>query len=196
MRNKKAWEKGERKYQALGGAAKMTAAGKALIEREFGGAFGASGRPAEEADDARFYVEAAPGEIDSKVRPLIERFSNQDASFFETDVLRETHEDLVSDGVLTEEEFASVAAAYEGAVSPIPWETTTSERETQGTPSRRIFHLFELVMPEAVAEKLKRAESLRVLSPSDLEDIHEATSQGNPAARTKDGSVIVENIFI
>lgn len=197
MRNKKAWEQnGERKYQALGGAAKMTPEGKSMLTERFDAEFGTKARPQEEADDARFFVEVLPDEREKKLAEIIDLFSKQDPSLFEDDVLREAHEDLVSDGVLSEEEFKTIRAHYEGLVSPINWKTTTSERETKGIPSRRLFHLFELEVPQALIPKLETAETLRVLSPSDIEDINAATREGNPAAKTKDGAIIVENIFL
>ena len=163
----------------------MTPEGKQKMIDSYEAEFGIAGRPEEEADDARFFVPKASDE-------LMNSFSTQDPKLFEADILRETHEDV--SGILTEEEFNTIEAHYEGAVSPIAWQTTTSERET-GTPSKRIFHLFELDVPQAVFDKLQNANSLRILSDSDIEDINAATAEGNPAAPTKDGGIIVENIF-
>lgn len=194
MRNEKVWkEKGEGKYQALGGAAKMTEEGKEALMEEYGAEFGLPGRPLEEADDARFMLTLKEQE-ENKVSNVMDAFSVQDPSLFEDNVLRETHEDLVSAGILTEEEFSQVVARYEGAVSPLKWEEKTSERET-GTPSERIFHLFELDVPEAVFQKMQESESLRILTKEDIDAINKATKDGKAAARLPDGSVIVENIF-
>lgn len=194
MRNEKVWkEKGEGKYQALGGAAKMTKEGKAALINQYGAEFGLPGRPLEEADDARFML-SLEGQGKQNVSDVLDAFSVLDPSLFEDDVLRETHEDLVSTGVISEEEFSQIAARYEGAVSPLKWKEKTSERET-GTPSERIFHLFELEVPEAIFQKMQESESLRVLSEEDIDAINVATKDGKAAARLPDGAIIVENIF-
>ena len=194
MRNEKVWkEKGEGKYQALGGAAKMTEEGRAALIKEYGAEFGLPGRPLEEADDARFMLNLKD-QRENNVSAVMDAFSVQDPSLFEDDVLRETHEDLVSAGILTEEEFSQIAARYEGAVSPLKWKDKTSERET-GTPSERIFHLFELEVPEAVFQKMQESESLRILTKDDIAAIAMATKDGKAAARLPGGAVIVENIF-
>lgn len=194
MRNEKVWrEKGEGKYQALGGAVKVTEEGKASLIATHGAEFGIAGRPVEEADDARFMLNVKErGE--ENVDAVMDAFSVQDPTLFEDDVLRETHEDLVSAGILTEEEFAQISARYEGAVSPLKWKDKTSERET-GTPSERIFHLFELEVPEAVFQKMRESEVLRILSSEDIDAINAATQEGKAAARLPDGAVVVENIF-
>jgi hypothetical protein len=194
MRNEKVWkDKGERKYQALGGAVKMTEEGKAALIATYGAEFGIQGRPAEEADDARFMLDVTE-QGEEGVTAVMDTFSAQNPAVFEDDVLRETHEDLVSAGILTEEEFSQITARYEGAVSPLKWKETTSERET-GTPSERIFHLFELEVPAAVFQKMRESESLHILTKEDIDAIATATEEGKPAARLPDGGLIVENIF-
>lgn len=194
MRNEKVWqEKEEKKYQALGGAAKMTPKGKQMLINEYGAQFGLPGRPIEEANDSRFIL-SVKNQEEAILPKVLDSFSVQDTKLFESDVLREVHEDLVGAGVLSEEEFQTISATYEGAVSPIRWKETTSERET-GTPSERIFHLFEIEVPQVVYEKMQQADALHFLSAADVVSIHKATQEGKPAAKLSDGSTIVENIF-
>ena len=113
MRNERVWkEKGEGKYQALGGAAKMTEEGKEALISTHGAEFGLPGRPLEEADDARFMLNLKErGE--EGISAVMDAFSVQDPSLFEDDVLREAHEDLVSAGILSEKDFSQIAARYE-----------------------------------------------------------------------------------
>jgi hypothetical protein len=186
---------GQRKYQAMGGAVKMTPAGMQKLVDSYGAEFGRPDRPAEENDDARFFINVAPDKKQETLDAILAGFSQLNSEEFEDDVLREALEDIEKAlGPLTSLERASMSTEYEGAVSPIRWETKTSERDTGGQ-SERIFHLFELEVPEALAVRLKESDVLRVVREQDVRDMQKATQEGVPGAPLQDGGTMVENIF-
>ncbi len=189
-----------KRYQALGGAAKVTEEGRKHLERVYGAEFGRKDRSAEEADDARFYVpleedlRASEKERNQFISSILEEFNNKNDPFFELDISRELREDLVSEGVLTEEEFKQILSKHKGAVSPILWKTKTSEREKAEIPSFRTFHLHDITVSQELFNKLKASKHLHILTEDDIEAIHRAATEGKPAGISGD-KAFVENIL-
>ncbi len=189
-----------KRYQALGGGAKVTAEGREYLERVYKAEFGRKDRSSEEADDARFYVPLkedfrTSGEARNQfVASILEEFNKKDDQFFELDIVRELHEDLVFEGILTEEEFVRVATKYKGAVSPILWKTRTSEREKAEIPSFRTFHLHDITVPQELFNKLRASKYLHILTQDDVEAIHRAATEGKSAGISGD-KAFVENIL-
>ncbi|MFH1129407.1 MAG: hypothetical protein V1686_01580 [Patescibacteria group bacterium] len=211
MRNKSLKKDGKEypRFQALGGAVKVTPEGKEELIKEFNAQFGKQGRPAEENDDARFNLELPremqefSGDTEEQKKEAAEKrnqymekvlsfFFKKENPLFEEDAMREVIGDLKS--IVSEEEKDKISTEYESTVSPIQWKVQTSERG-KGMPTARLFRLFTLEVPQEIFDKMSKSETIRILSKEDIKAIHEATESGNPAAITPDGSAIVENIF-
>ena len=197
------------RYQALGGAAKMTDSGKQEFIDKYNAEFGRPDRSAEEDDDARFFVplpenareyvgdnedqkQESKKERDGYLHDVLDPFvnPNEENPLFETDVMREVEEEL-GDVI---ESTKGVSSTYSGIVSPVEWKTKTSARET-GVPSRRLFRLFEIGVSVDQFKEMQESEKIRILSEEDLEAIRLSVKEGKPTAMTSDGGVIVENIF-
>ena len=194
------------RYQGLGGAAKISPELKIKLEKKYGASFNISGRPAEENDDARFIVDipenlrelddVSKAMRDGLISEIQSLFNKENSESYELDITRELREDLVSSGLLSEDDFTMIEENYSTTVSPIMWNKTTSERMSREVPSYRIFHLHDIILPESIFNKIKNNPKIRVLSKSDISSIKEATQNGNPAAEMEDGVVIVENVFL
>ncbi|HPJ80537.1 MAG TPA: hypothetical protein PLF70_02460 [Candidatus Portnoybacteria bacterium] len=197
------------RFQALGGAVKLTPKGKEYFIEKFNAQFGIQGRPEEENNDARFilelpkemqefsaYTEEQKNEAAERRNQYMEKvlsfFFGKDNPLFEEDVRRETLEDLSN--VILEGENNKISTKYESTVSPIQWKIKTSERET-GIPSFRLFRLFTLEVPQDIFNKMQKSDTIRILSEEDIMATHKATEVGDPVAITSDGIAIVENIF-
>lgn len=202
---------GRAKFQALGGGAKLTERAISDLRARFGESL--RFREGEESDDARFYVElpegacvgadapeeehiAAQACTDAFTQTALAPFLELDPTLIEDSVQRELEHDLkeaVPD--ITEDELHGMHSEHVGVVSPIRWSETTSTRTGGANTYCRIFHLFDITIPESLFLKMKKTDGLRVLSAEDLAQIADATRDGNVTATLKDGSVVVENVF-
>lgn len=197
-------KEGTRKFQAIGGGAKLTDEAIAQLRAEYPEI---RFRDGEESDDARFYLpvpEAAVGDSaeahkaeNTFVHSVLDRFSNPDSPLFKSGMEAELTEELTKEGdtpILDPDDLKDITVSYEGTVSPKQWEKTTSGR-AGNAGYFRFFHLYDLIVPEAVFEKVRRSNQIRVFSPEDIAAMARATAEGKAAAELPDGSVAVENLF-
>lgn len=182
------------RFQAIGGGVKVTPALREELMQRYGAEFSVPGQPTEEADDARFLVPAATHQ---DAAAILDLFSAEHSEAFEDDVLREAQEELIEEAGLSEADFVGIETRFVGALSPINYAEETTHRKYPGTVPRRLFRLYEMVVPAVVFEKLKAAPTIRVLSDTDVQAIRSATAAGSPAALTAEGdAVIVENVAL
>lgn len=193
--NPGAFAKGERKYQALGGGVKMTPLGTDNL-KSMGAEFGP--KESEEHDDARFVISA------DKFQEAFDAFAKLSPDSFESDPIREIREELSQEklsgtgSILTEDETKEIEAEYMGAVCQLPNLPETSER-TAAVPSRRLFHLFEIVVPKRIFEKMQKSTAMKLFSEKELKDIAENHAQeGKQLWKMEDAqgvATIADNIF-
>ena len=185
-----AYKQGIRRVQALGGGAHLTIRGQADLFVKFG----ASGFEADgDQFDARFL--APNNHLDS----IFKWFERRDPDLVEIDPLREIHEELVQDklpgisAVLTPQEVHSVHyMRLKNVRQPPPADGMgTSMRAQVGTPTRRLFYVFELRVSEHIFQKMRRSYSIHFLSPQEVA----TTDGGAPKGNTEDGVEIADNIF-
>lgn len=183
--NSASYRKGKRMIAALGGAAELTDEGRKILK-----AFGATEF---EGKDARFVID------DEHLEEVMGLFVNRhyQPALFETDPTREIFEELVQEKItgmgpiLTEEMAAQTKVVYRRTVRQKPPEGEgTSAREKQGMPTRRLFHLFDLLMPEDVYSRMRMHESVFFLTPTDLA----TTGGGTRKGRHDDQTEIADNI--
>lgn len=208
---------GHKRFQAIGGGAKMTDEAIELLKQEYSDIRFRSG---EEHDDARFYIplpkeivaglngsekerEEAKKASDDLGRDILARFvdlSGDAPLLKQNDVKREVAEELSGENlgfppVLSKDEANDIALEYSSVASPIEWENATSGRSDGTAGYFRIFYLYDMVVSEPVFEKLKQSSLVRFISAEDKATIRKATEEGYPAAVLADGSTIVENVF-
>lgn len=158
---------GRAKFQALGGGAKLTKDAILDLKSVFGDAL--RFRAGEESDDARFYIElpedacgdvsesdsvAVQKYVDRFAQNILDKFTEFDSTVIEDSITRELEHDLkeaVPD--ITDEELREVHSEHVGVVSPIRWQEVTSGRSSGVNNYYRIFHLFDITLPEAVFKK-------------------------------------------
>lgn len=186
-----AYKQGIRRVQALGGGAHLTAAGQADLFVKFGAEdFEADGT----RFDARFL---APN---NHLESVLKWFEKRDPNMLEIDPLREIHEELTKEklsgipAVLTSQEVHSVNyLGLKTVRQPPPAEGRgTSMRERSGIPTRRLFYVFELRVPEFIFQKMLHSETIHFLSVEEVATTDGGARKGN----TKDGVEIADNIFI
>lgn len=115
---------------------------------------------------------------------------------YEADVSRELEEELKKIGVLTSgEDIQDIVANYTGTVSPMRWKETTSSRLEDAAGYERIFNLFDIKISEAIFNRMKNSENIKILSKEEIEAIKQAKTERKAAAELPDGSIVVENVF-
>jgi hypothetical protein len=182
--NRGALMQGRRLVSAVGGAAEMTEAGKALLASRFGAEF-------QEGMDARFLVE------EGRLEEVLQLFEARDTSLYEIDPSRELMEELATKELpiqdapaLTSEEAASLTVRFAKTARQRA-RGSTSAREVEGMPTRRLFNLFEIVAPMAVVEKLKQSSAIYFLSEEEIATTQGGFSQGHAF----DGSGLADNLM-
>lgn len=184
--NKKAFlEKGRFLITALGGAAEMTPLGKKLLESRYGAEF-------QEGMDARFVID------ESHLEDVLRIFESRDSSLYETDATREVREELATkelpildSPVLSEKEMTQVKVVYvKTARQQSSGATGTSAREGE-IPTRRIFNLFEIVVPKAIFEKIAACPAVKILTPQEIATTRGGASKG----RAADGAELGDNLI-
>ncbi|MFZ2167319.1 MAG: hypothetical protein WAV50_00445 [Minisyncoccia bacterium] len=186
---------GSRQYQALGGGAMLTEAGKSMLEDSFG-ASDFELDPHTGCYDARFRLD------ERDVEPVFKLFSDT--------VLMKLYErnpvmDIIAE--LTGKEFAVeyghilpgdradlVQTAFVRTVrqEPSVLGADTSERALAvEMPTRRLFRIYELIMSDAIFAMLRSSPAVRFLTEKELK----TTDGGSKAGVTDDGHVIRNNLF-
>ena len=183
--NRKQFEKGNKIFAALGGAAELTAAGvvglKTLYSAEL-----------TEGNDARFTVKA------KHLESVIELFRDRNASLYETNPQRELSEELGKteltgiSAVLDADEAQKLSFSSIGSYRQPVSKTGTSARSVDGTASRRFFNLFEVSVSPEQLEKLRQHPAVRFFTEDELKSTHGGSTKG----QTSDGALIADNIFI
>ena len=207
-------KEGKKRYQAIGGGAKLSQEAIVQLREEFPSI---RFREGEESDDARFYlplpdgatVEAMASEEQQAeandiqnafVHSVLDRFSEQNPALFEASSEREFMEELTESKlgqapVLTEDDVRAVQIKYEGVISPIQWGARTSARAGSAGGYYRLFHLFDIAVSEEIFAKMQASPLIKILSEEDKLAIRQSTESGEAAAQLADGSIVVENIF-
>ncbi len=191
-----------KRFQAIGGAVKVTEQLRKKLKDKLGAQFGTTGS-AEENDDARFHLpipeelramdDATSQKRVAYIWSVINKFSDISSKEFETSVQREMHEDFVGKGIISESDFAGVTSRYVGGVTPIQFSYSTSARGG-AAPSHRLFHLHDIEVSEEVFNKISSNSKIKILSEDDVARRARASATGQPASILADGSVLVENI--
>lgn len=184
--NKKALEKGKRLISALGGAAEVTPYGKEMIQTVYRAEF-------QEEMDARFVID------ESHLEGVLNLFANRDQLVYEIDASREVREELATkelpildSPVLSEEEVAQVKVVYAKTVrQQSSGGAGTSAREGE-VPTRRIFNLFELVVPAAIFEKIVACPAIKILTAEEIATTCGGASKGQAA----DGAELGDNLIL
>ncbi len=195
---------GKPRYQALGGGAKLTATAKTELENSFGANI--RFRDGEEADDARFYITTplarpatgaiSPADLPESVLAVTEAFSALDVRVIEDSVDRELKEEISElDLGLSGDELEQMQAHYETSVCPPETRVSNSGRSKGADLNFRVFHLFDVTVPQAVFEKLCLSDRFRVLSKTDMEAFRQATESRETKAVAQDDVYLVENLF-
>lgn len=189
--NPKALKKGERKIQALGGAAHLTDKARQHLSdwhsaREF----------EKDGDfwDARFRVDK--WEVEHVMRIL----SRRDSNFIELDPTRELVSEITGakypdeERILMPSQMDGFAVRYirtTRQATPVDG-IGSSSRAVVGVPSHRLFHVFALVLLEQSYKALLASPYVRVLHPWEL-----ATTKGGAKVGTTDnGETIADNLFL
>lgn len=185
--NPKAYTQGERRVQALGGAALLEEAGRQhLIDRYGAHSF--------EETDARF---RAPREsVEEITRFFLDYETN--GELFELDPMRELIEELGSQEkydkhspVLSGRELARVTPLYaKTLIQPLPQAEGTSDRG-KGQENRRIFRIHTLAAPGDVISRLRNSAVIRFLRDGELD----TTNGGRCRGRTDDCEEIADNLW-
>ncbi|MCU0678316.1 MAG: hypothetical protein MUF19_01865 [Candidatus Pacebacteria bacterium] len=195
---------GKQRFQALGGGAKLTNLAKEAFESDFGDSI--TFRSGEEASDARFYITTplvtipnspmSPRDLPENVLAITDRFSRLDETIIETDVIRELEEELTKlDPSLTSVELSTLETRYKTSVCPVAISGSNTGKAQGADMSFRVFHLFDVVLPEAVFNKLRQSDMLRLLSVDDMIALRKAAESKQSKAETVDGAYLVENLF-
>jgi hypothetical protein len=170
---------------ALGGAAKLTSGGKKYITQQFQA-------QTIEGMDARFVVPAYQTES------VLKFFTGRVAELFEIDPTREISEELSEEKitgispVLSREEVRWIQVEYVKTMpQPFSEGLGTSARERFDIPTRRLFHFFEMVVPEAVFLSMSVHPAIRLLTEEELA----TTKGGSQKGTTNDGVALADNLF-
>lgn len=183
--NKKALEKGKRLITALGGAAEVTPYGKEMIQVVYGAEF-------QEGMDARFVIN------ESHLQGVLNLFEDRDPLVYETDASREVKEELATKElpildapVLSEEEMTQVKVVYVKTVRQQSSDGPgTSAREGE-IPTRRIFNVFEIVVPAVIFEKMAACPAIKILTSEEIA----TTCGGAGKGRAADGAELGDNLI-
>lgn len=190
--NQKKFKEGQRQYCALGGGAMLTEAGKRLFEEQVD-ASNFELDPHSGFFDARFQVD------ESHLNLVFEYFESGPNAIYEQDPTLDIRAELTGaepghESIFTVAELKMIRVVPFGDVRQKPAEvgTDTSARASSLMPTRRLFRIFELVMPNELFEKIQRSPNVRFLSDAELA----TTDGGSKAGRTSDGFMIQNNLFL
>ncbi len=187
--NKKRFENGERFLQAIGGASYMTIEGKKLLETKFKADFLEKGK---DSMDARFII---PAEYFDEVVRL---FENYGEDFCETNLVRELREELVVEkiagtSVLSLLDLQEVRHSCNGIVQQerAEGEDTSLRASASSIPTRRLFYIHELSMPDVIFRKITGCTLISILTTEELR----TTNMGRTKGVTVDGTPMSNNLF-
>ncbi|GEM_PF-2512571 len=195
--NSGSYKKGKKLIQPIGGAATLTPEGQQYVEYEFGATDFHTNT--EGGIDARFVID------DSRLDEVLAFFTERDNFMFETDPLREICEELASNEfpanehfkalapILTPDEAAQIEVNFMSTVVQ-PFKDSGDTSPLAGKePSRRLFHLFEIIIPdEATFQKLLDGESTYVLGFDEIATVEGGLKKGE----TLDGITIADNFIL
>ncbi len=183
--NRRHASRGNRIYGALGGAAELTQEGKQILHKQFGAKF-------EKGQDARFLVQKP--DVD-RIMPFFER---RDVTFCESNPDREIREELTTaelpnlPRILTEQDVARIQVQYAKSIYPTgSLENTRHRFDSDGILSIHYFHLFEIIVPESIFERLRMHPAIQIFTENDLA----TTQMGRVRGISANGSVISSNLF-
>jgi hypothetical protein len=188
--NKKALEeKGQRLYTAIGGAAELTESGKEKLKTDLHAVF-----DNEDSLDARFTVP------NSKVDETLSLFKKRDPEFAEIDPKREIMEELCTkelplqdSPILNPEEAESIEIKHAATLRQASPKSGkgTSARESDSNPSRRIFNVFDMLVPSAVFDKIINSPAIKIFTGEEMKTIEGGATKGLAA----DGATIGDNML-
>ncbi len=189
--NPKKLAKGERFVQALGGRANLTQRGKEILERQFG---------AEEFefDEHSGRYDAAFIAPEAHLGGILAFFQDANPDHFEIDPVREVEEEVFQKvypngiGTILPSSAARPVVTYVKTVrQPVPDDGKgTSARARDDMPTRRIFRIFDLALPEYELEEFVRSDAIVVLADDELA----STNGGRSRGRTRCGDTIADNL--
>jgi hypothetical protein len=179
---------------ALGGGMMLTDRGKKFLEQEFG-AFDFERDHLTSKFDARFRL-CDP----SHVEKVFAAVGNRNFMFrheYETDPTLDIFAELIGAEpghvrIVSGSDIERVKISFVGSVrqaAPLPG-TDTSLRAGD-VPTRRIFQVHELIMPEDLYDAFVHSPQVKVLDAAELA----TTAGGSSPGRTHDGRVIQNNLF-
>lgn len=189
--NPKKLMKGEKSYQALGGAVMLTDAGKHMCE----GSLGATNLEYDNKTgcfDARFEIHADMLGIalSAFVRVMHDNGLERNPML---DIMNELSGKEFSEEygtILPADLTKDVVGKFLGTVrQQLPTSADTSARARGDMPTHRLFRIFELSMPEAAFHKVLDSPVVRVLTREELA----TTNGGACAGHTKDGRAVIQN---
>lgn len=178
--NSGAWKKEQLLFGAIGGAAELTAEGRTLLETRF------NAREFHKSD-ARFIID------DQYLEPALSFFEIRDALFFETDPRREIVEELTTaefppvgqrvaiPPILSPQDAELIEIIYHRTrrQSPPQTGTGTSPLEQKDTPTRRLFHIFTMIGPQVILDKMLSSPAIITLTDTELASTQGGTCKGS-----------------
>jgi hypothetical protein len=188
---KKPDKEGRPQYGALGGAAMLNERGKKYLEETYGAS-------QFEADSDTGYFDARFVVDEKQLEEVLALFENILLSnIYEQSMTLDIAHELVSEGpgvekpILSMEEVVQCIFVHVGCVRQRSSDASADSLRAKkaSIPTRRIFRIFELVMPEGVYGKFVESPSVRFLSPHDVI----STKGGSQAGSTLDGTAIIQN---
>ncbi len=178
---------GVKMFGALGGGVELTENGRKFLQENYGA-------HSFEGNDARFLV--PEGHVDS----VLEFFENRDLEMYGLDPNNEIRDELTKEKIagvgpiLSAGEANQTVAKFVKTVrQPVPVDGSgTSAREQKGVPTRRVFFVYDLIIPVVLVAKMRNSDAVRYLKQSEVETTKGGASKGI----TEDGLTIADNVFI
>lgn len=190
-------KKGECQYMALGGGAMLTESGKKALEESF--------------DASDFELDKHTGLFDARFQIYEKDLEAMFGLFSNINGIMKTYEqdrtlDIMAElsgkefpgyeRILDDDEVKLVKANFVKVVRQKPSEAavdTSARGASAEVPTRRLFRIYELVMPkELYQRKLLHSPVVKILSDDELK----TTDGGCKAGLTSDGLVIQNNLFL
>lgn len=186
--DKKKLKLGIWKYHALGGGAWMTPEGKKILEEKFSAVFLGEG---EDANDARFTIS------EQHVASVLEMFETSSSEFCEISPFRELKEELEMElinghSVVEEDELDNAQSSLlrvfrqESAEDGVG----ASERASTEVPTRRLFYVHMLVVPNGTFEEIVNNKYIRCFTEKELD----TTEMGRLIGLTNTGEIMADNL--
>lgn len=181
------------RFQALGGAVALTDAGQDYMAKQFGA--------------RHFYRDAIEGVTDARCEMAVEYVKSallwlanagNAPEFFEASPYREVIDELSTaelanfSPVCRREDLQDMRLFYRGvAVQPPPDDGTGTSINAGKTPTRRLFHCWELALPVVAFDAVMEAEQMHRFTPTELA----STNGGRQQGELDDGTAkIADNI--